>query len=739
MALTESRAKMKDSTEKEERAIDKCFTVKGKFLFMNFYFNPVVTAFSAVLIWGFVIWCMVRPKETLKEMNKAQEWITSTWTWFYIGTQNIWIVFIVILGFSKYADLKLGKDDEEPEFSDMSYFTMLFAAGVGIGLFYFGVAEPIYHYSPGGKYGNRYWNRYNQNQQCQDALNLTFYHWGFHAWIVYVIVGLLLAFLSYRKDLPMTVRTCFYPLLGNKVLGLLGDSIDILSVVATMFGVCTTLGLGVIQINAGFYRMNSNIEVSTKNQIIIIWGVTAIATASVISGVKVGIRRLSEICFGVGVFIMLIVLFYDNTWYLLNLYVQSIGYYLQNIIQLGFHTDAFAQLRNAVDGKENPDWIGDWTIFYWGWWIAWSPFVGMFIAKVSRGRTIREFVTYTLTVPILYSFLWMTVFGGAGLLMERNAAKAGIMCNSTLGGATSTASLNGLYRLSCRDKNDMWFDVVQQYGDLGSFLSVLSLIGIMLYFVTSSDSGSLVIDCLSANGNPDPPILQRIFWALTEGACATALLTAGGAQALIAGQSTAISAGLPCTVVLNFMCVALWRAVKEEVGEYDPKNAEFTKSIFDIDCAKKVWQMLLSIIAPWWYMGKAGAKIYRGAKVYYMSIVAALFYTWAILMVVEVKVDGISYVAWAIFCLFIAYGTALRINLRSKYKIEGNMAEDFFAVLLLYPLACVQMYDQTKNGKMQYSCNNSIELNPTERIKEETLLNNRDSNEIDIEHNATSL
>lgn len=336
-------------------------------------------------------------------------------------------------------------------------------------------------------------------------MNLTFFHWGIHGWIVYVVVGLLLAFLSYRKGLPMTMRSCFYPLLGNGIFGWVGDFIDILSVVCTMFGVCTSLGLGAIQLNAGFRRLNKNITFSTTNQIITIWGVTACATLSVISGLKLGIRRLSELCFVIGMMLMLIILFYDDTWYLLNLYVQSIGYYLQYVVQVGFHTDAFAQLGNAPDKLEAAEWMNDWTIFYWGWWIAWSPFVGMFIAKISRGRTIREFINATLTAPIFYTFLWLTIFGGAGIRMERNAALANVTCSSPFGGKTATKSFQGFYRLSCRPKNDMWFDLMDQYGDLGDFLSIVSLIGIILYFVTSSDSGSLVIDCLSANGDPDPP------------------------------------------------------------------------------------------------------------------------------------------------------------------------------------------------------------------------------------------
>lgn len=229
----------------------------------------------------------------------------------------------------------------------------------------------------------------------------------------------------------------------------------------------------------------------------------------------------------------------------------------------------------------------------------------------------------------------------------------------------------------------MWFDVMNQYGDLGGFLSILSLIGIILYFVTSSDSGSLVIDCLSANGNPDPPIPQRIFWALTEGACATALLMAGGTDALTALQTAAIIVGLPYTVVMNFICVAIWRAVKEDVGDYDPKRAQFTMGIFDVDSKKRFCKMLLSIIAPWYYLGKTSAKLYKGKQVVYTVFLALLFNLWIALLTAEVKVKGISHVAWALFIVFIGYAASLRINIREKFDIDGNMVEDFFAGMFL--------------------------------------------------------
>lgn len=502
------------------------------------------------------------------------------------------------------------------------------------------------------------------------------------------------------------MRSCMYPLIGDKIYGWMGDAIDIISVVCTMFGVCTSLGLGVMQLNAGVHRLESSVEVSTLNQIIIIWCVTACATVSVITGLKMGIRRLSETCFALGVFIMMLVFFFDDPWHTLNLLVQSTGYYMQTVIQLGFHTDAFAQLGNAHDGKEKPGWMDSWTIFYWGWWIAWSPFVGMFIAKISRGRTIRQFINATLTAPVAFSILWFSVFGGAGLKMERDATLANITCDLLKGGTNATESLNGLFRLSCRDKNDMWFDVMSQYGDMGSFLSVLSLIGIVLYFVTSSDSGSLVIDCLSANGDPKPPVLQRVFWALTEGATATALLYVGGNEALNALQTVSIASGVPYTIMLCFMCVALWRAVKVEAGDLDPNGPQFTTGLLDVlstPTVESVCKVIISIFAPWYSMGTAAGMVEKqnGRMWTHMLIMALPFYACISMLVLErlYVFSGICYVGWTLLFGFFAYATGVRNSIREKYEINGNVAEDFFAVMVLYPFAAYQMEHHMKNHK----------------------------------------
>ncbi len=583
----------------------------GKLAF-RLRFNPLVSFVSIGLIWAFVIVCIVYGSEV--PFAEWKRFIVSKFTWLYIGSQDLWAVFAILLYFSKYSNLKLGKPDDKPEFNDVTWFVMLFACGIGVGLFFYGVAEPIFHYTGANRYTAD--PTMPDNTLAQIAINLTLYHWGIHGWIVYCLVGLLLALMAYRENLPMTMKSCFYPLIGDKIFGWMGDLIDIISVLTTLFGVCTSLGLGTRQLNFGFSVLNSDINSdNTTIQVIIIWVITAIATISTVTGVGMGIRRLSEVCFGFGMFLMIVALFMDKTFYILNLLVQSLGYYIQYIIQLGWHTDAFEQLgpsahkelgRFVVDNKE-PDgpetWIDDWTMFYWGWWISWSPFVGMFIAKISRGRTIKQFINGTLTAPVLYSIFWMVIFGGAGIRHEREASNMGLCCNTDNAGwfinpmetleiikdrslnnsvvaasgspwlckdgkcspcATSVMQMYqssnttylGFYqeyktlgidfgttladrsvtKLSCHGTEQMWFDVMRGYSDIGTFLAVFSLFAIVLYFVTSSDSGSLVIDCLTSNGDPDPPTIQRVFWAVMEGATATALLVAGGKDGLLALQ-----------------------------------------------------------------------------------------------------------------------------------------------------------------------------------------------------------
>jgi len=740
-------------------------------------FNPVVTFVSLAIILAFALWAMLMPEEANTEFAAWKAWVGFKFTWLYIGSQDVWAVFIIIVYLSKYSNIKLGPDDSEPEYNDASWFSMLFACGVSTGLFFYGVAEPLYHYiGP---------NRYTadptlpDNRLAQEAINVTLYHWGLHGWVVYTIVGLILALMAHREGLPLTMKSCFYPLIGNKIFGWPGDLVDILSVIATLFGVCTSLGLGTMQINEGLHLMNPDIPVGTESQLIIIWSITLVATGSVLTGVKYGIRRISESCFCFGLALMLCVLFLDNTVYLLNLYVQSMGYYFQYILQIGFHSDAFEQLgpsagaedrgRSIPEGFVSTDgpagWMNGWTIFYWGWWIAWCPFVGMFIAKISVGRTIKEFITGTMAAPVIYVFMWMIIFGGAGLRMEREAAQNDLCChnidmdrvfNLSLSGPGSLVSLSdslctgdscnsctitllgkqieqgrtyshiqeeaelfskpewwgkttisrNLTRLSCRKTEEMWFDMMMSYGDLGNFLSGFSLVSLILYFVTSSDSGSLVIDCLASNGHPEPPRLQRVIWALIEGLTATALLVAGGKQALTALQAMSIATGLIYTILMCIACLALWRAMQVEAGDLDPYGPSFDIDILDpfftdpfdevfskIALTSKLFiQFVMNLFLAPLTVAKTSSRVISASTFWPVLLSLSFFlFMFIFLHLLQLAVDGCWALAWVFYIAFGSGISIVRSKAREQLSISGHPLEDLCVSLLLYPCVAIQM------------------------------------------------
>ncbi len=450
-----------------------------------------------------------------------QNGIVTNFGWFYILSVAFFLVFVVFLFFSPYSEVKLGPDDSEPDYSYLSWFAMLFSAGMGIGLVFFSVAEPILHYSspPTGEGGTA--------EAASEAMRLTFFHWGVHAWAIYIVVGLSLAYFSFRKGLPLSIRSAFHPVLGDRVHGPIGHTIDVLAIFGTLFGVATSLGLGVMQVNSGLDYL-FGIEVSTTVQIILIGAITAVATTSVVLGLDKGIRRLSNFNMVVAVTLVLFVFAFGPTVFILNAWMENSGNYLQSLMETTFWLDTWG------DGE----WQGSWTLFYWGWWIAWSPFVGMFIARISRGRTIREFIGGVLLVPAAFTTFWLTAFGNTALHREV-FGEGGIV-----GGANE----------------EMLFAMLQGL-PLSAVTSFLAMIVIVAFFVTSSDSGSLVIDMLASGGNPDPPVPQRVFWAILEGVVAAVLLLAGGLGAL---QTASITTGLPFAAVLMVMCYSLFKALKRE-------------------------------------------------------------------------------------------------------------------------------------------------------------------------------
>jgi choline/glycine/proline betaine transport protein len=457
--------------------------------------------------------------------NAVQNWLVTNFGWFYMACIAFFFGFVIYLAFSKFAHIKLGPDDSEPDYSYLSWFAMLFSAGMGIGLLFFGVSEPLTHFAqpPVGIAGT--------TQAANRAMEITFFHWGLQAWSVYIVVGLSLAYFSFRHGLPLSVRSALYPLIGNRIYGPIGHAVDIFAVLGTMFGVATSLGLGVMQVNAGLSFM-FDIEISIFVQIMLIVFITGLATISVVAGLDAGIRRLSELNLMLAIVMLVFILLAGPTATLLSALVQNVGGYLSSMVDMTFNLYAY----------EPKEWMGDWTLFYWGWWISWSPFVGMFIARISRGRTIREFISGVLLVPAGFTFLWLSFFGNTALTME--------LADSSI----------QLLDAALTDSPTALFVMLEQLPWPG-LMSLVATLLIMTFFVTSSDSGSLVIDIITSGGNEDPPVWQRIFWAITEGVVAAALLLAGGLSAL---QTAAISSALPFAFVMLFMCFGLYKGLNSE-------------------------------------------------------------------------------------------------------------------------------------------------------------------------------
>ncbi len=486
--------------------------------------NRPVFITSALLIVGFILFGSLFGELAGEVFNQLQSFITHRFRWLFIILMNVAVVFSLYIALSRYGDIRLGHQTEHPEYSLISWFGMLFSAGIGIGLLYWGTAEPLYHFMspPMGQA--------ETVEAAKQAMSISFLHWGIHAWALYCVVALSLAYFHYRRGLPLSIRSVLYPLIGQKIYGKWGHVVDTLAVFGTMFGVVTSLGLGAMQINAGFsnvFGIPNNVPV----QLCLIAIITAMATLSVMMGLDKGIKRLSDINIVLTVLLLGFMLFFGPTQFIIDSFIENIGNYVSQLIPLGFWSEAYS----------NTDWQANWTIFYWAWWVSWSPFVGIFVARISRGRTIREFIFGVLFIPMLLLFFWFTTFGGSAVHME-------LMGNY------------GLIEAVKADYGSAIFKLIEYY-PLTKPLTLVIVVMIMLWFVTSSDSASFVIDMLTAGGDTNPPKIQRLFWALSQGVIAAVLLLAGGLSAL---QAVAIIAGFPFAIVVFVMMYCLWRGLTRD-------------------------------------------------------------------------------------------------------------------------------------------------------------------------------
>jgi betaine/carnitine transporter, BCCT family len=490
--------------------------------------NPVFFI-SAVLILAFVIGTLIFPAEAKTALDGAKGWTIDNFDWLFMVGANIFVLFCIALIFLPVGKIRLGGDDARPDFSTLSWFAMLFAAGMGIGLMFWSVAEPVGYYTDW--FGTPLNVAPNTPEAKDLALGAVMYHWGLHPWAIYGVVALSLAFFAYNKGMPLTIRSAFYPILGERCWGWAGHIIDVLAVLATIFGLATSLGLGAKQAAGGMHFLFDTPN-AINVQIAIIVGVTAAAVISVMRGLDGGVKLLSNINMGLAALLLLFVMIAGPTLLIFTSMGQTAVDYAVNIIPLS----------NWI-GREDQGFLHDWTVFYWAWWISWSPFVGMFIARVSRGRTVREFLTAVLLVPTLVTVVWMATFGGSGL-------------HQTINGIGELANGVGDSSLSL-------FQMLAEL-PLTAITSFLAIVLVLVFFITSSDSGSLVIDSITAGGKLDAPVPQRVFWAIMEGLIAGALLYGGGEQALDALQAGAITTGLPFTVVLLVMCLSLYKGLSAE-------------------------------------------------------------------------------------------------------------------------------------------------------------------------------
>ncbi|MEE4025631.1 BCCT family transporter [Gordonia sp. PKS22-38] len=487
---------------------------------------------ASLIIFALILFSVIAASAAADAFDQLNEWITSGIGWWYILIVTGFVIFALYCAISRIGTIKLGRDDEEPEFGVMSWFAMLFAAGMGIGLVFYGVAEPLSHYITPPEAGGI---EASTDAAANQAMELTLFHWGLHAWGIYVVVGLGLAYMTFRKGRPLAVRWLLEPLLGReRVEGWIGHLVDVVAIVGTLFGVATSLGFGIQQISAGLEYLGW-LTVTDPIIVLMIAAITGLAIFSVVTGVTKGLRWLSNINMAVAALLAAFVLILGSTLFLLQSWVQNMGNYIASLPELMLRTAPFAD-----DG-----WMAGWTIFYWGWWISWAPFVGMFIARISRGRSIREFIAGVLLLPTFISAIWFTIFGDSGILRQQ---QEGNMLDAD-GAVDASTSL---------------FQLLDGF-PLAAVTSVIAIFVVIMFFVTSSDSGSLVVDMLSTGGKIETPVVTRVYWASLEGVAAAVLLLVGGTDSLTALQTMSIATAVPFSIVMVLACVSLLRAFHYDI------------------------------------------------------------------------------------------------------------------------------------------------------------------------------
>ena len=506
----------------------------SKFMEKQTSFNPLVIGATLFFVVLLVAMILIVPEQTQTLLNAAKSGIFANFSWFYVLAFSVFLGFLVILSVSSLGNIKLGNDEEEPEFGFLSWLAMLFAAGMGVGLMFFGVAEPLTHYLSDITTGSA-------EHKQQEALLHTLFHWGIHAWAVYGTIALALAYFGFRYKLPLALRSCFYPLLKERINGKLGDLIDIMALLATLFGVITTLGFGASQLGAGLHQLGWISENSFSLQMVVIAVVMSLAIFSAISGVGKGVKILSELNLTLAFCLLIFVLVAGPTLYLLSAFSDNIGTYLSNLVQLSFKTYVYEQ--------EHTGWFSGWTILYWAWWCSWAPFVGLFIARISKGRTIREFIFGVLVIPSMFGILWFTVFGNTAIWLNDGEAAG------TLGQMISSPET-------------LLFKFLD-YLPLSGVTGLVSLVVISLFFITSADSGIYVLNNIASRDKSlAAPRWQAVMWGVLMSVVAIVLMQSGGLANL---QAMTLLVALPFAMLMLLMCFSLWKGLSADKKYFDTK------------------------------------------------------------------------------------------------------------------------------------------------------------------------
>ena len=506
----------------------------SKFVEKQTSFNPLVIGATLFFVVLLVAMILIAPEQTQTLLNAAKSGIFANFSWFYVLAFSVFLGFLVILSVSSLGNIKLGNDEEEPEFGFLSWLAMLFAAGMGVGLMFFGVAEPLTHYLSDITTGTA-------EHKQQEALLHTLFHWGIHAWAVYGTIALALAYFGFRYKLPLALRSCFYPLLKERINGKLGDLIDIMALLATLFGIITTLGFGASQLGAGLHQLGWISENSFSLQMVVIAVVMSLAIFSAISGVGKGVKILSELNLTLSFCLLIFVLVAGPTLYLLSAFSDNIGTYLSNLVQLSFKTYVYEQEHTA--------WFSGWTILYWAWWCSWAPFVGLFIARISKGRTIREFIFGVLVVPSLFGVLWFTVFGNTAIWLNDGEAAG------TLGQMISSPET-------------LLFKFLD-YLPLSGVTGLVSLVVISLFFITSADSGIYVLNNIASRDKSlTAPRWQAVMWGVLMSVVSIVLMQSGGLANL---QAMTLLVALPFAMLMLLMCFSLWKGLNADKKYFDTK------------------------------------------------------------------------------------------------------------------------------------------------------------------------